>query len=221
MKRLIAIIFILFTTIAFAETYTVEKVVDGNTIKLTNGKIVELIGIDAPEIVFPEGVDRAFFNPSTEAVEQAQKWNVDLGTLDKMAKEATEFVRRLIKEGQKVELELDVQQKDKYGRILGYIWYHPDNNILQGSELVGIANLDDSFISVPSGFNAEFMHMASLGSYSETVFLNASIINAGYAQPMTISPNVKYAELFKKLHIEAVELSRGLWADKEALTRTQ
>ena len=43
------------------------------------------------------------------------------------------------------------------------------------------------------------------------VFLNATIIKAGYATPMTIPPSVKYADLFKELYEEAREQKRGLW----------
>ena len=50
MKKLITTLSILLiATWAFAETYTVERVIDGDTIKLTNGEEVQLIGIKAPE----------------------------------------------------------------------------------------------------------------------------------------------------------------------------
>ena len=44
-------------------------------------------------------------------------------------------------------------------------------------------------------------------------------MKAGYAQLRYIPPTMKYAELFQKLHGEAVELGGGLWKDKDALTR--
>jgi micrococcal nuclease len=43
------------------------------------------------------------------------------------------------------------------------------------------------------------------------LFVNAEIIKQGYASLMAISPNVKYADLFKKLYREARENRRGLW----------
>ncbi|MFA5276353.1 MAG: thermonuclease family protein [Candidatus Omnitrophota bacterium] len=42
-------------------------------------------------------------------------------------------------------------------------------------------------------------------------FVNAEIVKQGYASLMTIPPNVKYADLFKKLYQEARENKRGLW----------
>jgi micrococcal nuclease len=42
-------------------------------------------------------------------------------------------------------------------------------------------------------------------------FLNAEIVRQGYASLMTYPPNVKYADLFKKLYREARENKRGLW----------
>lgn len=48
-------------------------------------------------------------------------------------------------------------------------------------------------------------------------FVNARIIEEGYAQVMTIAPNVKHAQTFLKLEREAREKNKGLWksaADK-------
>ena len=42
-------------------------------------------------------------------------------------------------------------------------------------------------------------------------FVNAEIIKQGYGSPMTVPPNVKFADLFKKLYQEARENKRGLW----------
>lgn len=42
-------------------------------------------------------------------------------------------------------------------------------------------------------------------------FVNARIVQEGYASLLTIPPNVKYADLFLKLYREARENNRGLW----------
>ena len=42
-------------------------------------------------------------------------------------------------------------------------------------------------------------------------FVNAKIIQEGYASLMTIPPNVKYADLFLSLYRQARENKRGLW----------
>jgi micrococcal nuclease len=44
-------------------------------------------------------------------------------------------------------------------------------------------------------------------------FVNAEIVKQGYANLMTIPPNVKYADLFQRLYREAREGQRGLWAE--------
>jgi micrococcal nuclease len=81
--------------------YPVDRVVDGDTIVvLMDGteEKVRLIGVDTPESVHPDP-DR----------------NVPYG------KVAAEFTRsRLL--GQQVYLEYDVETRDKYGRILAYVW---------------------------------------------------------------------------------------------------
>lgn len=44
-------------------------------------------------------------------------------------------------------------------------------------------------------------------------FINAKIVEQGYANLMTIPPNVKYADLFLKLYREARTRKRGLWKE--------
>ena len=45
------------------------------------------------------------------------------------------------------------------------------------------------------------------------VFVNAAIVQQGYASLMSIPPNVKHADLFVKLYQEARENKRGLWKE--------
>jgi micrococcal nuclease len=46
---------------------------------------------------------------------------------------------------------------------------------------------------------------------SDGKMLNEEIVKAGYANLMTIPPNVKYQEKFLKAYREARENKRGLW----------
>ena len=46
---------------------------------------------------------------------------------------------------------------------------------------------------------------------ADGTFLNAAIIEQGYASLMTYPPNVKYADLFLRLYRQARENKRGLW----------
>jgi endonuclease YncB( thermonuclease family) len=48
------LIFIPFISHSNAQTYKVERVVDGDTLLLTNGEYVRLIGVDTPETKHPE-----------------------------------------------------------------------------------------------------------------------------------------------------------------------
>ena len=126
---------------------TVEQVVDGDTIHVRLGARVEkvrYIGINTPEVHHP-----------TKGEEPG-------------GREATQVNRRLV-EGKRVRLELDVRERDRYGRLLAYVW-------------VG------------------------------DVMVNAELVRLGYAQVMTIPPNVRHQELLLKLQREAREAGRGLWA---------
>jgi micrococcal nuclease len=48
------------------------------------------------------------------------------------------------------------------------------------------------------------------------VMANAELLRLGYAQVMTVPPNVRHAEMFRKLAAEAREHHRGLWAGPRA-----
>jgi micrococcal nuclease len=75
----------------------VERVVDGDTIKLTNGQTVRYIGMDTPETKHPTKSVMCF------------------------GKEAEGRNRQLV-EGKEVELEKDVSETDRYKRLLRYVW---------------------------------------------------------------------------------------------------
>lgn len=44
-------------------------------------------------------------------------------------------------------------------------------------------------------------------------FVNGRIVEEGYAQVMTIAPNIKYAQTFLKLERQARQKKKGLWKD--------
>ncbi len=78
----------------------VSEVIDGDTVKLSNGERLRYIGIDTPEVRTKKG--RQFiYDPQPFALE------------------AKEYNRKLV-EGKAVRVELDVEKYDKYGRLLGY-----------------------------------------------------------------------------------------------------
>jgi micrococcal nuclease len=45
------------------------------------------------------------------------------------------------------------------------------------------------------------------------VFVNAELLRRGYAQLMTVPPNVRFVERFIRLQQEAREAGRGLWGE--------
>jgi micrococcal nuclease len=125
----------------------VVRVVDGDTIHVKLGERVEkvrYIGVNTPEIHHP-----------TRGEEPG-------------GRQAAEVNRRLVG-GRRVRLELDVRARDRYGRLLAYVW-------------VG------------------------------DLMVNAELVRLGYAQVMTVPPNVKHQELFVKLQREARDAGRGLWS---------
>jgi micrococcal nuclease len=131
---------------------TVVRTVDGDTVHVRLADRVEkvrYIGINTPEVHHPKRGEE----PGGRA--------------------ATEINRQLVGD-RSVRLEPDVQLRDRYGRLLAYVWVKRADSV--------------------------------------EVMVNAEMVRLGYAQVMTIPPNVRHAELFRKLAVDARENHRGLWA---------
>lgn len=127
--------------------YKVVRIVDGDTIIVNMGsknERVRLIGVNTPESVKPNA------------------------SVQKYGKEASNFTKKLL-EKKRVRLEFDIQERDKYYRLLAYV-YLPDGKMV-----------------------------------------NKILLQEGYAQVMTVPPNVKYQKEFIKLQRKAREEKKGLW----------
>lgn len=94
----------------------VARVVDGDTIELETGERVRYIGIDTPETKHPKKEVECF------------------------GREAGEKNKELV-EGKYVRLEIDVSEKDRYGRLLRYV-YTPNFDISSGEETETFINLE-------------------------------------------------------------------------------
>ena len=79
------------------ELIKVVRVVDGDTIKIEGGQTVRYIGIDTPETVHPQKAIECF------------------------GREASNKNKEIV-EGKFVQLERDVSEVDKYGRLLRYVY---------------------------------------------------------------------------------------------------
>jgi endonuclease YncB( thermonuclease family) len=126
----------------------VERVVDGDTFVAELGgrdERVRVIGVDTPETVAPGR------------------------PVERYGKEASSFAKRELS-GVTVRLGGDVEPRDRYDRLLAYVW-------------------------LPDG-----------------TFWNALLAAEGYAQLITVPPNVAYVDLFRRLVAEARAAHRGLWA---------
>ena len=137
--------------------FFVERAIDGDTLKLSDGRKVRLIGVDTPEL-----------HESDKLARDAARSHKDAAVIRGLGRKAADFTKAIV-QGKRVKLEYDVEKRDRYGRTLAYIY------------------LEDG------------------------TFVNAKIIEEGYAQTMTIPPNVKYAGYFLNLQKEARGNKKGLW----------
>jgi len=185
---------LLFLLIAFIRcdlTYdynriAVKKVYDGDTIQLIDGEKVRFIGIDCPET-----------RDNDKLYRDAKRSGEDINSIMVKGRQAYVFTRELLK-GKHVRLEFDEEKRDQYGRLLAYVWVEiaPDSHI---KEFV----LPDDYVTdikeSESGYE---------GTY---VFVNATILKAGFAKPLFFPPNDKYKGHFQRLYQEAKEAKRGFW----------
>jgi len=111
----------------------VLRVLDGDTLKIEHqGRIesLRLIGIDTPES-----------RVNKKAKKDAARNQEDIKKIISLGREATRYLKRLVKPGDTIKIEFDRRIRDKYGRLLGYV-YLPNGKMLN-EEIVkaGYANL--------------------------------------------------------------------------------
>ncbi len=110
--------------------YQVKKVYDGDTVLLTNGQKVRLLGVNTPEV-------ETRYKPAEAGGEQAKTWLKE------------------VLQNKKVRLETDVEKKDKYGRKLAYLFTEQGLNINLQLLNKGLATLN---IHPPNvKYSAEFI----------------------------------------------------------------
>lgn len=95
-------------------TARVARVVDGDTIELFDGSSVRYVGIDSPEVRRRRG----------------GKWEYAPEVYAVPAKERN---RKLV-EGREVSLEFDAETRDKYGRLLAYVYV---GDVMVNADLLG------------------------------------------------------------------------------------
>ncbi|MBQ3653752.1 MAG: thermonuclease family protein [Synergistaceae bacterium] len=144
----------------------IERVVDGDTeivsfvfddgSKYTKER-VRFLGVNTPETVHPSK------------------------PVEFYGKEASNFTKKELT-GKTVWLQTDVEVKDRYGRMLAYVWLKEPSTKDLDNEAAIRANM-----------------------------FNAKLLLDGYAQTMTVQPNSRYSNLFVHFQREAREAKRGLW----------
>lgn len=149
--------------------YAVTQVVDGDTIKINMGGTVEtlrLIGIDTPETVDPRKPVQCF---GVEASNRA----------------------KALLSGQKVRIEQDSTQdtRDKYGRLLAYMYR--DDGLFFNKSMVADGYAYEYTYDKPYKYQAEFK-AAQLAAQSEQKGLWSPDTCNGKADPVAQSTGSKY-----------------------------
>lgn len=115
------------------ETATVLKVIDGDTLKiLYKGKreSIRLEGIDTPES-----------RKNKKALRDAKRTRKDIQTIISQGKEATKYVKGLVRKGDIIKIEFDVQTRDRYKRLLGYVYLSDGRMLNEEIVKAGYASL--------------------------------------------------------------------------------
>ncbi|MEA3543671.1 MAG: thermonuclease family protein [Thermodesulfobacteriota bacterium] len=92
-------------------------VYDGDTLKIENIGKVRLLGIDTPE-----------YKASSRDRFYQKNFHIEAKKLREISRQVKKYNIRQVK-GKRVRLELDKIHKDKYGRLLAYV-YLPDGDML-------------------------------------------------------------------------------------------
>ena len=129
----------LTTTVKPSDTNAVVvRVVDGDTVDLRFGnrrERVRLIGIDTPETKKPNTPIQCF------------------------GPEASDFTQQLLAAGTSVLVSRDVEARDDYGRLLGYI-YRSSDGLFVNLELVRLGYARPLTIAPNNAFASDFVQAA-------------------------------------------------------------
>jgi micrococcal nuclease len=96
------------------EPVTVKRVVAGDALKIIyqgQEESVRLIGIDTSES-----------KKNKKAYKDAGRSGKDVEQITAIGKEAARYMRTIAREADRMTIEFDVQKRDKYKRLLGYVY---------------------------------------------------------------------------------------------------
>lgn len=105
---------------------TVRHVFDGDTLELSDGRRVRLLGIDTPELARDDRPAEPFSEP------------------------ATTFLQSLARPGTRVSLRFDIERQDRYGRVLAHVFL--DSGVNLQAELIA-AGLAATLVVPPNEWN--------------------------------------------------------------------
>ena len=156
----------------------VQKVFDGDTFRLKGGEKVRLLGIDTPEL-----------HPSDKLYRDARRSHQDVAKIQELGAQSYEVTRNLLK-GRLVRLELDETTRDKYGRILAYVYFKMAED--RFAEIVGQP------------------YRGKLPADEKEYMINRELIRYGWAATFK---NFQFKEKqdFLKLEKKARDAGWGLW----------
>jgi micrococcal nuclease len=129
---------------------SVISITDGDTLRIRVAEVeerVRLIGIDTPEVYGRGGLRECF------------------------GKEASARLAELLPVGEEVRLEIDAEPRDRYDRLLAYVYRASDD-----------------------------------------LHINLEMARTGYAAPLTVPPNVAFADRFVAAAADARGEGLGLWS---------
>ena len=113
--------------------FSVDRVIDGDTIRLSDGRKVHLLGVDAPELHHIDKMAR-----------EASKYHVTAGAVRERGEKSFQFLNGKIGKG-KVRLAFDWVKRDDEGSLLAYV-YLEDGTLLNAVILSeGLAYFDGRY----------------------------------------------------------------------------
>jgi len=134
------------------EPARVMRIINGDTLTvLYQGKWeeIKLLGLDMPETTLTDRVyEKALKNSTTPAI------IINRGLVGR------EFVKKYMQYGSQIWIEFDVQKRDRFSRLLGYV-YLADGRML--NEIILRAGLSEALLIAPNlKYQQRFQELARL-----------------------------------------------------------
>lgn len=142
LKKLLTVWLVLLALSNPSFAQKVSHVIDGDTLKLSDGRKIRLLLVDTPESAL-----------NSKLYRDARKEKIPINKIIEKGLDSKEFTRKLV-EGKNVTLKYDKSRTDLHGRTLAYVY--TDDGMFLNEELIRTCHARPMYVWPNDKFRKRF-----------------------------------------------------------------